>query len=500
MEFPEALRVLAKRAGITLIQSSFSSEASSKKDKLYLLNKAASNFYHYVLTKHAAGKRALSYLKKRNIDERLIATFEIGFSPASGSALSDYLIRKKQYKADDLIEAGLAARRGIRVFDFFSGRLMFPLTDHRGNILGFSGRSLDDKTQPKYINTRDTLIYHKGDVFFGFHLTKDAVKKADSAVLVEGEFDVISCFREGITNVVGIKGTALTPNQVQLLSRFAKRAVLCFDNDAAGYEAMCRSIPLLEKQNMVIYTAVLSSGKDPDEAIANDRIEFKKAVSDHVSVYDYLLTRAVSTHGTQTADKKRAIADTLLPLFTTIQNEIVKEHYLRKISTMLDTSYESIVKEEEKLNKQEKVIAIPVKKLKRTREELLEEYLLALLLQEHVSEDILENVKQSLSALIDVQRATQKLLVYLFLQKDRYTVSEKGTADIPTELVEMFHICLLYPLPLFISQQHRRREILLVISMLRKLYARKKIQHLSEESAQDEDADLSQLSSLIGKA
>ncbi len=500
MEFPEALRFLAKRSGVTLVQSTFSAATSSKKDTIYALNKIASEYYHYVLTKHSAGKQALSYLAKRNVDDRLIRTFAVGFAPVSGNGLVSYLVRKKKYSADDLFEAGLAVRRGQHIVDFFTNRIMFPLTDHRGNILGFSGRGITDSVIPKYINTRDTLVYHKGDVFFGFHKSLDAVKKADEAILVEGEFDVISCFREGITNVIGIKGTALTQNQVQLLSRFAKRAVLCFDDDAAGYEAICRSIPLLEKQQMVIHVVSFPGGKDPDEAIRNDNTGFKKSVAHHGSVYDYLLERTVEKYGVSTVEKKRAIADTLLPLLTTIQNEIVKEHYLRKISTMLGTSYESIVKEEEKLNKQEKITTIPVKKHKRSREELLEEYLLALFLQVHMSEDIIDKAKKTLSPLIDAQRATQKLLTHLFSEKDSHIISGKDAAGIPEELVETFNIGLLYPLPLFTSEEHLRHEMLLVISALEKLYARRKIQHLSEGSSKDEDATLSQLSSLIVKA
>ena len=510
MEFPEALRVLAKRAGIAFMQSTYSHEISSNKDKMYALNKVASEFYHYVLTKHTAGKRALSYLGKRDIDDRLMRTFFIGFSPASGNALVSYLMRKRHYRADDLIEAGLAVRRGQRIIDFFTNRVMFPLTDHRGNVLGFSGRVLADGVIPKYINTRDTLVYRKGDVFFGFHISKDAVKKADEAILVEGEFDVIACFREGIGNVIGIKGTALTQSQVLLLSRFAKRVVLCFDDDTAGYEALCRSIPLLEKQQMVIHTAVMKGAKDPDEAMRNDRLGFKKAITHHGSVYDYLLERAVGIHGVATAEEKRTVADSLLPFFTTIQNEIVKEHYFRRISTILGTSYESVVREAEKLTKQEKIDVSAVTKKKRSREELLEEYLLALLLQEEVSGDAMFNAKTQLLAFIDSESATQKLLHHVLSHESmQIKMNKEQTGNIPKELVETFNICLLYPLPPFPTDSHREREVFLVVSALQKLYTRKKIQHLSQEVRQKEDQDtpdepiektLSQLSSLIPKA
>lgn len=502
MEFPEALRVLAKRAGINLVQSTYLKESASKKEKIYDLNKIASEFYHFVLTKHTAGKQALLYLQRRGVDERLMRTFGIGFAPVSGRSLVSYLIEKKGYIADDLIEAGLVFGRGQRVFDFFTNRIIFPLTDHRGNILGFSGRALDDMVKPKYINTRDTLVYRKGEVFFGFNITKDAVKKADEVVVTEGEFDVISLFREGIGNVVGIKGTALTKPQAQLLSRFAKRVVLCLDNDTAGIDAMYRSIPILENQKLIIHAAQLEGAKDPDEAIRTNPAGFKKALAHHQSVYDYLLERAVKNQGVVTVEQKRAVSDVLLPLFTVIQNEIVKEHYLRKLSAVLGSSFESVLKESEKLIRKEKIDAIPIKKIYRSREELLEEYLLAVMLSENISVSTRQAVKDRLLPYITKARnAEQKLLLYI--------ITNEKYSEIPSELIDVYNISLLYPLPVFTSEKNREKEIMLVISALEKLYTRKKIHDLSaqmkqtgEENISDAaiDQTLSQLSSLIVKA
>ncbi len=231
LEFVEALRILAKRTGIALAESSFQTGLSSKKEIIYKLNKLALDFYHYVLTRHSAGGKALSYLtEKRKMDKRLIETFMIGFSPKDGIDLSNYLINKKKYKKEDLIEAGLAYYSG-GLKDFFRGRVMFPLFDHRDNVVGFSGRAIEDPPAGgggKYINTRDTIVYHKGSMFFGLNSAKDNIKKMDKAIIVEGELDVISCFSIGATNVVAVKGTALTENQVALISRFTNNICLCF--------------------------------------------------------------------------------------------------------------------------------------------------------------------------------------------------------------------------------------------------------------------------------
>lgn len=180
LEFVEALRILAKKAGIELKTSSFQTGLSSKKEKIYILNRLTNEFYHFVLIKHPAGGKALSYLSEdRRLNTELINTFMLGFSPKSGIALSNYLMKKKGYKREDLIEAGLASPSGqAGVVDFFRERLMFPLSDHRNNIVGFSGRAIDSEfVGGKYINTRDTLVYHKGGMFFGLNIAKDEIKK-----------------------------------------------------------------------------------------------------------------------------------------------------------------------------------------------------------------------------------------------------------------------------------------------------------------------------------
>ncbi|MGH7245370.1 MAG: DNA primase, partial [Candidatus Levyibacteriota bacterium] len=246
MEFPEALRILADRAGVRLVNQAFDTGVSSKKETIYKLNRLAAEFYHYLLVKHQLGKIALSYvLERRHIKTQTLNTFLLGFAPQTGNALTTYLVKKKGYKKEDILEAGLATQRGSQLYDFFQGRLMFPLFDHRDNIIGFSGRILEDNEKTsKYINTRDTLAYHKGMTFFGLNSAKQAIKKEQNAILMEGEFDVISSFQEGITNAVAVKGTALTQDQVSLLARFTPMISLCFDTDSAGQEAFKRSLPL----------------------------------------------------------------------------------------------------------------------------------------------------------------------------------------------------------------------------------------------------------------
>jgi len=344
LEFPEALRLLAKRAGIELQQDRFLSGQASKKEAVFKINKDAADFYHFVLTKHPVGKKAMAYLVQRGLSDKLIETFKIGFSPRIGSGLAKYLSGKKKYTNEQLFEAGLATLRGSRVSDFFFNRIMFPLYDHRDNVVGFSGRILaEDASGPKYINTRETIAYHKGDLVYGLHITKEAIRKQNQAILVEGEFDVIACYKYGVSNVVAVKGTALTENQVNLLSRFTQKITVCFDGDSAGQEAIHRSLPIIEKKGLTTTVLIIPGGKDPDESLKNNELAFKRAAKHDENVYQYLLDYAMQKYGTDTIEGMKKITDDVLPIYANIQNEIIKEHFLKKLSVALDTTLESIL-------------------------------------------------------------------------------------------------------------------------------------------------------------
>lgn len=493
LEFVEALRILAKKAGIEIRSSSFQTGLSSKKEKIYSLNNKALEFYHFVLTKHPVGKKALSYLlNDRKIDLRLIETFVIGFSPKSANALSNYLINKKGYKKEDLIEAGLAFYgRGpspeasgsgrTQAFDFFRERIMFPLFDHRSNVVGFSGRAINENVfGGKYINTRDTIVYHKGGMFFGLNRAIDEIKKTDHAIVVEGELDVISMFKEGIKNTVAIKGTALTDNQARLLSRFTQNVSLCFDQDSAGYEATKRSLTVLEKEGFNITVVVITNGKDADESIKNDPIVFKKAIKESVGVYDYIFSRIFASYNKNTIDGKKRIADELLPIISRIENEIVKEHYLKKLSVELDTSYESIVKQVERAEKKEVIgqNAAFVKVDKASRKEVLEEYLLALIIQHDNIKTVLDKVTKTLKDYTFETPSYKKILdrLSVYCKDSNKFDSKKFLSILPKELVKTFDTCFLFPLPKFLNNNAYEEEIKKVARELRMIFLKNKIQ------------------------
>lgn len=486
LEFPEALRTLAKRAGITLEDGGFATGVSAKKEIIYKINRQAMEFYHYVLTKHVVGKNALLYLKeKREINPKVIETFMLGFAPGVGSALTQYLLTKKKQKKEDLLSAGLTIQKGNSVVDFFARRIMFPLFDHRGNVIGFSGRILTDSIQaPKYVNTRETLVYHKGDVFFGLNIAKEEIKKEKQAIIMEGEFDVISAFQEGIKNAIAIKGTALTENQTNLIARFAPKVSLCFDTDSAGKEALKRSVLVLEKKGLSITVVIPPNGKDPDEVLRNNPFLFKKAVRDEIGVYDYLLSQALGTFDPTTAEGKKDITQDLLPFLATIENEVVKEHYLKKLANALDASLESIVRLAARVGKKDSQTPfLKITQEKRLREEILEEYLLALILQHQNPKKVFENAMVILNGFSFTIQAYEKIinsLLSYFAASDTFN-HEKFLTLLAPELFAAFDTCYLLPLPIFDSNSDYEKEVETVANQLKILFLGTKIKQLGEQ-------------------
>lgn len=502
VEFPEALRTLAQRAGIELVQDRQFAGTNNKKEQIYKVNKAASDFYHYVLTRHPAGKKSLEYLEKRGISPKVIETFNIGYAPKTGNVLSRYLMTKKKFERDDLFESGLSSFRGTSVTDFFYNRLMFPLIDHRDNIIGFSGRVLDeDSFGPKYINTRETLAYHKGEVFFGLNITKEAIRKENKAILVEGEFDVMACFQHGVPNVIAIKGTALTEAQVNLISRFAEKIAICFDGDSAGQMAIKRSLPIIEKKGLTASVILMPGGKDPDEAIKKSgETAFQIAVKNDVNIYDYLLSSTLKNFDTTLPSGKKSVSDELLPVISGIDNEIIKEHYLRKLSTELDTTLESIQRElSRKITKKLDPIKLTVKE-KKSREEVLEEYLVSLILQSEVPKASVELAVEILKDTLGKERAYQKILHHLldFCKAEEIFDRQKFTGFLPTELLPTYDKTLLFPVPDFNDSEKELKEIKTVAEELNEVYLREKMQEIAQlikkgEKEGEEDAKLENL-------
>ena len=241
-------------------------------------------------------------------------------------------MKKKKFEEKEVYENGLLVKseRGS-YYDRFRGRLMFPIKDSRDYVIGFSGRSLDEKDkQAKYINTPETPIYHKRETLFGINLAKETIKKEKNVYIVEGEFDVISPYQNGFINFVAVKGTALTNEQLMLLKRYTDKITLALDADIAGEESTRRGIEEAEKLDLEVRIVKLPIGKDPDEAVRTDLQAFKKAISRPIPIYDFLIKVAQKKYSEDTSFDKKKIGEEVIPFIERITNPIVRSHYVKK--------------------------------------------------------------------------------------------------------------------------------------------------------------------------
>ena len=390
VDFPEALEELAEVAGVKLTRRVGETPEAKLKQKILEVNHLASEYYHYILTKHKLGEKARSYLKRRGVTDKSISTFALGYSPNSWEGLSSFL-KKKGYEQQLLEKAGLVIKGQSGYYDRFRGRVMFTLKDHRGNVVGFSGRVLDsgkslpaDRQEAKYINTSETPVYVKGNVLYGLDVTKGAIQKENEAVIMEGELDVISSFQEGIGNVVAIKGSALTEGHVNLLKRYTEKLAFALDSDLAGDAAARRGIEIADRAGLDMRVVILPTGKDPDEAARENPTALKKAIKSAIPIYDYFINSALKRFDAGAAFGKKKVSDEILPVLAKIENPIVRGHYVKKLANVLDTTEERL---EERAKGIEKTLSYAVKPAESKGEATpiagnkLEIYVLALLLQ-----------------------------------------------------------------------------------------------------------------------
>ena len=336
--------------------------------------------------------------------------------------------------------AGLALKRtGGGYYDRFRGRVMFTLKDHRGNVVGFSGRVLDPTAkEAKYINTSETPVYIKGNVLYGLDVTKGAIQKENEAIVMEGELDLISSFQAGIGNVVAIKGSALTEGHVNLIRRYTEKLAFALDSDVAGDAASRRGIEIADRAGLDMRVVVLPSGKDPDEAVRENPAAVKKAIKDAIPIYDYFISSAVKRFDASTAFGKKKVSEEVLPMLAKIENPIVQGHYIKKLAKTLDTSEETIA---ESMRRQAKGAGMSMKTDEKqtattTRSQKLETYVLALVLQGKTAE-LFEELSDRMSFTNIANPAVGKILTHLksFLKENNIFLIKDFADSLPVELV-----------------------------------------------------------------
>lgn len=498
LEFPEALRILAKRAGVRLREYT-SSDSSRQREKLYEVNHLASEFYHYLLLNHPSGKRALDYILGRGITKKSIELFRLGWAPNLWEGLSKFLIQKKRYKISDLDQAGLLVKGERGYYDRFRGRLMFALKNHRGEVVGFAGRTLDPQVkEAKYINTTETPVYTKGNVLYGLDLTREAIKKENLAIIVEGEIDLIQAYQAGSQNVAAIKGSALTEGQVSLLKRYTENIALALDADIAGDAASRRGIEIADQSGLNIRVIQLEKGKDPDECLRQDPAAWFRALKKAIPFYDFLIDSSIGRHGRETAEGKKKVGGEILPILAQISNEIVKAHYVKKLAQELEIAEEVILSAMAKVGKKEEVRPAEKGKAQKTsREEVLEEYLLSLILQSSDPAQTMENFF-SLAGDPDparyfltpvLKKIFTSLLEFLRSRKEKFQISD-FVRNQPPELVALIDRLYLQDWPRFLGDEEKmKNEMGKIVKEVKFLALKREMKILSEQikKAQNEE-------------
>lgn len=363
LEFRDALELLAKRAGVTLHRED--PRARSERTRLYQLVEEAARIFEATL--HSAKNPTvrisaqLAYLKSRGLTDETIQAWRVGYAPDSWDFLTRAL-QQKSFRMGEIERAGLAVKseQGSH-YDRFRSRIVFPIADASGRVVGFSGRIFEPAesmkaasakaTAPaaKYINTPATPIYDKSKVLYGFDRAKEEIRKQNAVVLVEGQMDAILSHQAGIKNAVAVSGTALTAQQLQTLKRLSSTIISSFDRDAAGEAATKRSLDLAAAFGFERRVAALPPGlKDPAEAASADPALWQKAVAEARPIVQFFLDLALARHDRRTAAGKRAIAAEVLPEVKVLSSEVEKAHWLQELARLLSTPEEALWRELEK--------------------------------------------------------------------------------------------------------------------------------------------------------
>jgi len=356
LEFNEVLKILAERVGVDL-ENHKPADRLKKSDKMLMVevNEAVTLFYEEKLWQTKKGDQVMEYLLTRGLTEQTIKMFKLGYAPDSFSETNNFLLKKNFFKSK-IIQVGLALSKdisGSSIYDRFRGRLMFPVMNGLGKVVGFGGRALTQDQEPKYLNTPETKLYQKGNLLYGFQLAKNNIKKRNEVLIVEGYMDMLAAFQNGLDNVVACNGTALTQKQLSLLKPIAQTLVLGFDRDNAGREASKRAFELALEMNFDIKVLILPKGKDIAEFCQKESVEIQKIYAQSPLFIEALYQEVINKYGHQSISEKRKILSEFGPYLLKIKSSIERDEYVKRIALDLDLM-EVQVYDEIKLNSMSK--------------------------------------------------------------------------------------------------------------------------------------------------
>ncbi len=344
VDFPSAVRKLAGRVGIPVVEERASADEDRQHEarrKLLRLHGEATEWFHDNLLKREIGVAARDYLKGRGIDRQIAKNWQLGYAPDSWDAFLKWAL-DQGYSRGELLQSGLVKQRdeerpGGDVYDRFRARIMFPICNDVGEVIAFSGRLLQsDATAAKYINSPETPLFRKGNVLFGLNKTKRALIDANCAIVCEGQLDLIALFEAGIANAVAPQGTAFTETQARLLKRFVDEVVLCFDADEAGQKAAARSLDALLQNDLIIRIVEMPPGQDPDSLVRRDgKDQFEKRVKEARDFFDHWIERETKSVDLSSLGAKMQLARTLAETVSHVHDPLMRGEIVNKVSARL---------------------------------------------------------------------------------------------------------------------------------------------------------------------
>ena len=349
MEFREAMRLLAERAGVEIKKSNFTfdKDLSSKKTNILKICHAAKDFYKEKLNKNAQGLKAKKYLLGRGLTEKSISEFEIGYAPDDWHETENTLVTKG-FSRNDIFTSVFTVRseKTKGFYDRFRGRIMFPILDISGNTVGFGGRVFahEGSEEAKYINTPESPVYNKSKLLYGLNAAREAIRKNNGAILVEGYMDVIGSHQMEVRNTVSSSGTALTADQIRIIKRYTSNLILSFDGDAAGQEATRRSIDLALMNGMDIRIITLPEDKDPSDFV-DDPSVWKKHVKGAKRIMDFYFENSFKKHNLRTVEGKKEIAEEMLGVIRKIPNNVEHAYWLEVLAEKLGIDVKFLAEE-----------------------------------------------------------------------------------------------------------------------------------------------------------
>ena len=481
-DFKEALKLLAARYGIPVPErqkTAVEIRREKQRERIYETNATACRFYQACLLKTSYGKGALAYLNGRGINQEIINSFSIGYALDSFTSLLSNLGRHG-YKGEELLAAGLVAKGRQQLYDKFRNRVMIPIKDPKGKIVGFGGRVLDNST-PKYLNTAETEWFNKRRLLFAMDVAYKAIRTSRQAIVVEGYMDAISLHAAGISNVVASMGTAFAAEQAKLLQRIADEVVFCYDSDSAGRKASVRAVSIARTAGLKVRIAGVPEGKDPDEYVRRYGKEaFLKVVAEAREGIDFQIEETILQNDVSNLAGKVDAVSNILPFLLECKSEIEAAEHMRRVAQRLTIDEGLIVEEYRKATKRNGVkresayVPVPdVKKISITRQ--AEEQLLAVLLEEPYladncqvvlqctgwSDPVLAQIFAVLQALIQANTFTIDKLNDALDGAGQSALAGIRTRAVPTQNGEQFvEACLRQLQRNYLEQEYEKHRLL----------------------------------------